>query len=173
MIDFILRNSPKQQYFLDLKRLYASKMRYCTPQIFCQSTLNSATRKRKWILYFTSVGRIFCIPCKPFSTSANAFTVGFNDWKNGVRITKHEQSQDFIYKIIEKIQESLWCAVMCWGKQTPSYTRNTIANVDIGDKFWPVSYRDKAFSHLGEKSFVKRTRNLDRSTTAIIQVFSN
>ena len=44
---------------------------------------------RGWLVYSETSGKVYCSSCKLFSDKQNAFTHGFDDWKNVHRITGH------------------------------------------------------------------------------------
>lgn len=159
MIDFILRNPSKQQdprmiTFAASKRMYGSKSRYCTAQMFFQKTPNGKMHRREWMSYSPSKGFIFCIPCKLFSTSVNAFTEGFNDWKNDVRIAEHEKGPDhrentrklvMRENVLGKIDSKLHMQYI----QECNYWQQVLSRVIIAIKF--LASRGLAFRGTDEK----------------------
>ncbi|KAL7301363.1 hypothetical protein TKK_0005810 [Trichogramma kaykai] len=66
--------------------------------MFEKELLNSEVLKRSWLCFSRSVGKVFCVYCKLFSTSSSNFTkAGYGDWKNSSTLLKdHEQSINHI-----------------------------------------------------------------------------
>ncbi|XP_068245391.1 zinc finger MYM-type protein 1-like [Palaemon carinicauda] len=74
-------------------RIYDDGNRRCLKSsMFYRKLENSETVKRSWMVYSESSGKVYCSACKLFSTNKNAFTQGFNDWKNSKRFEEHENS---------------------------------------------------------------------------------
>ncbi|KYN06054.1 Zinc finger MYM-type protein 1, partial [Cyphomyrmex costatus] len=159
MIDFILRNPLKQQdprtmNFAISKRMYGSRSRCCTAQMFFQKTPNGKMHQREWMSFSPSKGVVFCIPCKLFSTSVNTFTEGFNDWKNEARIAEHERSfnhrentRKLVMRgnVLGKIDSKLHIQYM----QECNYWRQVLSRIILAIKF--LASRGLAFRGTDEK----------------------
>ncbi|GBP13144.1 Zinc finger MYM-type protein 1 [Eumeta japonica] len=56
---------------------------------------NGQSLERSWLTYSTSVGAVFCLPCKLFSKTSSQYTTGFSDWKHiGTCLETHENSDE-------------------------------------------------------------------------------
>lgn len=77
------------------KQIYQTQSRYCSKGLFQRKKANGENETREWLVYSPTTGCVYCFVCKLFSNSmcglANA---GFNDWKNSILITHHENSTD-------------------------------------------------------------------------------
>jgi hypothetical protein len=96
-IDVVIRNLPSPQNFEELnvtnsKRTYEKTNRYVTKKIFYKIHISGTEMRREWVIYSNSKGMIYCVPYLLFSKATNAFTSGFNDWKNQFRVDEHERS---------------------------------------------------------------------------------
>lgn len=67
--------------------------RYLTDKLFSRQLKNGEIINRNWMVYSPTKGCIFCVPCLLFGGQTNAFTTGFNDWKNASqRLQDHENA---------------------------------------------------------------------------------
>ena len=74
-------------------RVYGDgRTRYLNSSIFFRKLTNGETVKRTWLVYSETSGKVYCSTCKLVSDKENAFTHGFDDWKNVHRTTGHENS---------------------------------------------------------------------------------
>lgn len=75
-------------------RMCGQKRRCVTRDMFYRTLPNGKKTKREWLVYSMSSCRIYCIPCKLFSTNrSNCCTEGFSDWHNISAVLKaHETS---------------------------------------------------------------------------------
>ena len=74
-------------------RIYDDGRSRClNSSMFYKKLANSETVKRSWMVYSENSGKVYCSACKLFSIKENAFTQGFNDWKNPKRFEEHENS---------------------------------------------------------------------------------
>ena len=79
--------------FRKSERIYDDGRSRClNSSMFYKKLANSETVKRSWMVYSENSGKVYCSVCKLFSTKENAFTQGFNDWKNPKRFEEHENS---------------------------------------------------------------------------------
>ena len=89
---FIIFNRNKS--FEKSKNVTNIKIRCCSLIYFSFKLKNGEIRKRDWLIYSPSTGKIFCFSCLLFQDSDDNFRSGFNDWPHGLRsIHRHEQSK--------------------------------------------------------------------------------
>jgi len=60
--------------------------------MFFRKLKNREDRRRDWMIYSQTSGKIFCMYCKLFGDKENRFYKGFKDWKHEERIAQHEIS---------------------------------------------------------------------------------
>ena len=76
------------------KNVTNTKIRCCSLIYFSFKLKNGEIRKRDWLIYSPSTGKIFCFFCLLFQGSDDNFRSGFNDWAHGLRsIHRHGQSK--------------------------------------------------------------------------------
>ena len=76
------------------KNVTNTKIRCCSLIYFSFKLKNGETRKRDWLIYSPSTGKIFGFFCLLFQDSDDNFRSGFNDWAHGLlSIHRHEQSK--------------------------------------------------------------------------------
>ena len=68
--------------------------RHCTSSLFKRAhSLTEHSFDMTWLCYSESQGKLFCFMCKLLSPEENAFTRGFQDWKNATSlISSHSKS---------------------------------------------------------------------------------
>lgn len=95
-INYVLTNSPKQDpiklNFSASVVVEPTQKRYARQNMFFRKLKNKEVRKREWMIYSVSNGKIFCMYCKLFGDTENSFCTGFKDWKHEERIRHHETS---------------------------------------------------------------------------------
>jgi hypothetical protein len=87
--------------------------------------------RREWVIYSNSKGMIYCVPCLLFSKATNAFTSGFNDWKNQFRVDEHERSIDHRTNMKHFISRST-----VLGKMDTALHQQYLINANIGNLFF-------------------------------------
>ncbi|XP_075232504.1 zinc finger MYM-type protein 1-like [Lycorma delicatula] len=93
--------------FLNSKREYKNRSRFCTKAIFYSTKANGEKYTPEWLVYSPSKCRVFCFVCKLFSNTASSATVltseGFNDRKTPDIIQTHENSENYRNAILVNV----------------------------------------------------------------------
>ena len=85
---------PKNIYSASIKK-YKEQNRSFSNRYFVKKMKNGQLLERSWLCYSTSVGSVFCLPCKLFSKTPSQYTTGFSDWKHiGTCLENHENSDE-------------------------------------------------------------------------------
>lgn len=93
MTDF-QNKDPKNIYSASIKK-YKEQNRAFSNSHFTKKMKNGQSLERSWLTYSTSVGAVFCLPCKLFSKTSSQYTTGFSDWKHiGTCLETHENSNE-------------------------------------------------------------------------------
>ena len=81
----------KQSAIPDLQR---GGFRHCTSSLFTRAhSLTDDSYDMTWLCYSKSQGKLYCFMCKLLGKDDNAFTRGFQDWKNATAlISAHSRS---------------------------------------------------------------------------------
>jgi len=65
-----------------------------TKDYFLCDMPNGEKVQRDWLIYSPSTGNAFCFMCLLFSSTENAFTKGFSDWKHPERVHAHDRNTE-------------------------------------------------------------------------------
>lgn len=60
--------------------------------MFFRKLKNMEVRRRDWMIYSQTSGKIYCIYCKFFGDKENNFCKDLKNWKHEERIAQHEIS---------------------------------------------------------------------------------
>jgi hypothetical protein len=83
--------------------------RSCTEQMFKRTHPNGEIVRRTWLCYSPTTGRLYCYPCRLFSTVEGPLTTceGFDNWKNAGRdIQMHEKSSSHSDSLCSLVQRA-------------------------------------------------------------------
>lgn len=72
---------PINIYSASMKK-YKEQNRSFSNRYFVTKIKNGQLFEKSWLCYSTSVGSVFCLPCKFFSKSLSQYTTGFSNWKH-------------------------------------------------------------------------------------------
>lgn len=105
-IENIIKNKPKsdsvecsEKTYTDGDRTYYRSLKETD---FYRSKPNGVKENREWLIYDSSVKRVYCYPCKLFSTEISSLSdCGYGDWKNLSRTLKnHEESKHHVSSMV-------------------------------------------------------------------------
>ena len=67
---------------------------------------NDEKQDRRWLVYAKNADKVFCFPCRLFSSSNTAFSYsGCNDWKNiSTRIKSHEGNPEHLENVLKWLE---------------------------------------------------------------------
>lgn len=96
--DYVCKHGVEQDInnlnFEASKRLIGEQYRYLSPAFFKTKLVNGQEIKRSYLIYSESTGKLFCVPCQLFGGTTILAKEGFDDWKHGDSLKKHENSSE-------------------------------------------------------------------------------
>ncbi|XP_026396830.1 zinc finger MYM-type protein 1-like [Papaver somniferum] len=95
MIDFLIENGPRRVE--DYVFPYDKFREHFSRKHYTRKMTNGEKQDRRWLVYSTSLNKVFCFCCKLFEIddSTQFADIGFDDWNNvSGRLKKHETSYE-------------------------------------------------------------------------------